>query len=66
MVSPTYPPTYHICHLADPSQQTKDDVADIVIDEAPTPVEIDESPSVNDRKFILYSAALYTASYNVL
>lgn len=31
-------------------QQEKDEVADIVIDEAPAPVEIDESPSVSDRK----------------
>jgi len=31
-------------------QQDKDEVADIVIDEAPAPVEIDESPSVSDRK----------------
>jgi hypothetical protein len=31
-------------------QQAKDEVADIVIDEAPAPVEIDESPSVSDRK----------------
>jgi len=31
-------------------QQEKDEVADIVIDEAPMPVEIDESPSVSDRK----------------
>ena len=31
-------------------QQDKDEVADIVIDEAPAPVEIDESPSVSDRE----------------
>jgi hypothetical protein len=31
-------------------QQEKDEVTDIVIDEAPTPVEIEEAPSVNDRK----------------
>ena len=31
-------------------QQDKDEVADIVIDEAPAPIEIDESPSVSDRK----------------
>jgi hypothetical protein len=35
-------------------QQAKDDVADIVIDEAPAPVEIDESPSVSDRESPLH------------
>lgn len=31
------------------TKQEKDDVADIIIDERPGPVEVEEPPSVNDR-----------------
>jgi hypothetical protein len=46
-------------------QQDKDEVADIVIDEAPAPIEIDESPSVSDRKSANYSPldVLYMIQY---
>jgi hypothetical protein len=43
-------------------QQDKDEVADIVIDEAPAPVEIDESPSVSDRKYTIYAPPSNTTS----
>lgn len=32
------------------SAQEKEDVTDIIIDERPAPVEVDEPPSVHDRK----------------
>jgi hypothetical protein len=46
-------------------QQDKDEVADIVIDEAPAPIEIDESPSVSDRKSAIQSPldVLYMNQY---
>jgi hypothetical protein len=46
-------------------QQDKDEVADIVIDEAPAPIEIDESPSVSDRKSTIQSPldVLYINQY---
>lgn len=51
---------------ADVAQQNKDEVADIVIDEAPAPVEIDESPSVNDRESLYHLSLIYiVASYTM-
>lgn len=32
-------------------QQTEDDVKDIIIDDSPAPVEVDDAPSVHDREY---------------
>lgn len=42
-------------------QQPNDEVTDIIIDDGPAPVEVDESPSVNDREsLLLFRACLLT------
>lgn len=37
-------------------QQPNEDVTDIIIDDTPAPVEVDELPSVHDREFSLPSS----------